>query len=297
MNFKTVSIIWCCTRVSLKTISRLGNCLPSFYFYHLLVLLKICSHATLMNLLTLKFCIPLHPVALIFSPRPRASNAKRTIFLSHIRICRRDKKSRVIYSWHVGRTASRWSEETNRTLSIQRCWIEFIIPASRKEKWPQDLSSEPPPISIYLLVLRDGRPATGSCYFPHTRINLSPSLYRSWSFDGSLLSPACERASSFTPQHRIAFCAYQASMRSHRMTDVVQRVYQVLRINRTQSWMNTTGGKSAELRRHFGESISSGSKFYGFGEFQALFSAILRSWEKCSRHRWKYYRKFKFYWF
>lgn len=41
--------------------------------------------------------------------------------------------------------------------------------------------------------------ATGSCYFPHTHINLSQSL----SFDGSLLSPPCARVRSL----RIAFCA------------------------------------------------------------------------------------------
>jgi hypothetical protein len=36
--------------------------------------------------------------------------------------------------------------------------------------------------------------------------------------------------------------------------------------------MNTTGGKSAHRRRwHFGESISSGSKLYGFGGFSVIF--------------------------
>jgi hypothetical protein len=36
--------------------------------------------------------------------------------------------------------------------------------------------------------------------------------------------------------------------------------------------MNTTGGKSAHRRRwHFGESISSGSKLYGFGGSAVIF--------------------------
>lgn len=157
-------------------------------------------------------------------------NAKRTIFWSHAR--RRGKNSRVI----LLTSAASWLSERGTVYMYELTafffgrWIEFIIPASRKEKWPQDLSSEPPLISIYLLVLCRASSVGGHRFLlfsAHTH-QLVAVIIIWWFFIVSAV-----RASSFTPNRFLCLAdewvcvliVWAHTMLQRWMTDVVQRVY------------------------------------------------------------------------
>jgi hypothetical protein len=185
------------------------------------LLLKICYHATLTNVLTVKSITSPSCCIDFLASRTCAGQGHRMPNAQYSGLTRMQESERQKQQSHTGTsTGLHLGSAGNRIYNVRR-WVEFIIPASRKEKWPQDLSSEPPPISIYLLVLC--RPPVPVIF--RTLASTCRSHYIA--FDGSLLSPPCERVRSLRPNRCMLFVPMKRRrVRSHRlrwMTDVVQR--------------------------------------------------------------------------